>query len=234
MLNSFAEWNVPPTSPKRVCLLKYPCLPSSSHSPCAPRLFTFEPSCPEAGSVSVPHSGSCSLQVLATSPLNALGERTEFQWHSHFSGRPGKAIKLAGSRWCKSSESQSDTDKLPSETRSGVTETTGCHCFSEPPKIHFLSSLAWHIPVLLQGQKEFCCWNNSLILRTWPGGTMENWWRKTRREQPKRVPTSVLCNQLCYIKKAGFFQNVIQHTPFQMNKSTVLDGRLCAVLKHLV
>lgn len=233
MLNPFSGWNMHPASPVVVCLS--PCLPSSSHSPCAPRLLTFEPSCPASGPGSVPvsHSGSCSLQVVATSPLHALGDRTVFQSHSHFSGRPGKAIRI-GRRWCKPSESEDLTDKLSSEARSGVTETSDFHCFSKPPKIHFLSSLGWQMPVPCQGQKEFWCWNNSLILRAWPGSTMENWWHKTRREQPKCLPTSVLCNQLCYIKKSGFCENVFQKAPFQMNKSTSPDSRLCAVLKHLV
>lgn len=101
-------------------------------------------------------------------------------------------------------------------------------CFSELPKSHFLSPLGWQMTGHWQRQTEFCCWHNSLILSAWPGSTIEDWQSKTRREQPKCLPTSILCDQLCCIKNSGFCGNIIQQNAFQLNKSAFPDGKLCA------
>lgn len=103
-------------------------LQKKSHSPCA----THFCSClnPPGQKLWCPHSASCSLQMVSSSPLHALRSKPVFQWHYHFPGRPGKAIRIGWKeviqtirepRPCLYSNEQND--KLPSQAGSGFTES---------------------------------------------------------------------------------------------------------------
>lgn len=80
----------PTTSPKRGCLLKHPCLPSSSKNPAVPVPHIFC-SClnPPAQKlwcleVPIPPSASRPLQMVASSPSHALRNKTGFQRRYRF------------------------------------------------------------------------------------------------------------------------------------------------------
>lgn len=129
-----------------VCWSTHAHLPSASilQSLCPTFLFILEPSCPEAvmpGSVPIPHKASCSLQMVASSPLHALRNKAMFQWRYHFTGRPSRAIRIGWKKVIQTIReprprwySDEQNDKLPSQTGSGFTETINFHVFLRASK----------------------------------------------------------------------------------------------------